>query len=165
MGQAVFDANSAQIEFMNNTIKIRQEDPSQRRDFLILKSWSGALLALLSVLTSLYAVTRLLPAIYASNCHVEGSWNLSRYPGATFALVEALTSLAFLALLLHAVILSVLLGYVPKFFLRTVPMSLKQFRRRLREKWNPKSAWRPNNFVNFEENICNSSRSQSASSI
>lgn len=134
MGQSVFDANGAQIEFMNNTIKIKREDPSQRRDFIILKSWTGVLLGLCSVMCAIFSLVRLLPAIYGSSCHIAGTWNLSRYPGATFALIESLTSLTFLALLLLAAILSVILDYVPRFFLRTVPQSMRKCRRRVRDK-------------------------------
>ena len=86
MGQSAFDENCAQIEFMNNTIKIRREDPCQRRDNMIFHSWSGLLLGLASVTCALFSLIRLLPAIYASSCHIAGTWNLSRYPGATFAL-------------------------------------------------------------------------------
>ena len=146
MGQSVFDANSAQIEFMNNTIKIKREDPSQRRDFIILKSWTGALLGICSVMCTIFSLVRLLPAIYGSGCHIAGTWNLSRYPGATFALIESLTSLAFLALLILAAFLSVILDYIPRFFLRTVPQSMRHCRRRMHQKWNPKMAWTPNSF-------------------
>ena len=128
---------------MNNTIKIRREDPCQRRDFIILKSWSGALLSFCSVMCALFSLLKLLPAIYASSCHIAGTWNLSRYPGATFALIESLTSLAFLALLILASALTVMLDYVPRFFLRTIPKSMKHCKRRLRAKWNPKTAWTP----------------------
>ena len=121
MGQSAFDENCAQIEFMNNTIKIRREDPCQRRDNMIFHSWSGLLLGLSSVTCALFSLTRLLPAIYASSCHIAGTWNLSRYPGATFALIESLTSLTSLALLILAAILTVILDYVPRFFLRTIP--------------------------------------------
>ena len=58
-----FDKN-AQIEFMNNKIKIRRADPSLYRDHLILKSSSGALLGLCSVMCVLFSIFKLLPAIY-----------------------------------------------------------------------------------------------------
>ena len=137
---------------MNNTIKIRREDPCQRRDFLILKSWSGALLGLLSVLSTLFALTKLLPTIYSSSCHIEGSWNLSRYPGATFALIESLASLTFLVMLLQAAFLTFTLDYVPRLFLRTIPHSLKQCNGRISALWNSKQAWVPNNFESFDDN-------------
>ena len=99
MSQSAFDTG-AQIEFMNNTIKIKREDPSKKRDHLILKSFTGVLLSLLSVFCAVFSLTMLLPAVYTSTCHKEGTWNLSSYPGATFAIVESLTNITFLALLL-----------------------------------------------------------------
>jgi len=58
-----FDPN-AQTEFMNNKIKIRRADPTKLRDYLILKSSSGALLGLCSIMCVLFSIFKLLPAIY-----------------------------------------------------------------------------------------------------
>ena len=46
---------------------------------------------------------------------------MSKYPGASFALIESLISLSFLALLIIAAILTIILDYVPRLILRTLP--------------------------------------------
>ena len=138
-----FDKN-AQIEFMNNKIKIRRADPSLYRDHLILKSSSGALLGLCSVMCVLFSIFKLLPAIYQPGCHTKHTWSMSKYPGASFALFEALTSLAFLSLLVIAALLSAVITYVPIFFLRTIPSSCNKLRRRLSEGLDTQKAWKPN---------------------
>jgi len=138
-----FDLN-AQIEFMNNTIKIKREDPSKLRDQLILNSWTGAILALCSIMCVIFSLLKLLPAIYSSGCHTKHTWSMSKYPGASFALIEALISVAFLALLAIAAVLTFVIDYVPRFFLRTLPRSFKYFKRRIANSWDPKNAWKPN---------------------
>lgn len=66
---SAFSGGNPSIEFLNNKIKIRSEDPRKRRDLLILKSWTGALLGLCSVVSALFSLFKLLPAIYRSSCH------------------------------------------------------------------------------------------------
>lgn len=141
-----FDGTAPQIEFMNNTIKIRSEDPFIVRDNLILKSWTGALLGFCSVMSALFAATKLLPALYGSSCHAKNTWYLSKYPGATFALVESLTSISFLALLLVALMLMGLLDYLPRFCLQTLPTKCRKCRRRMSQNCNPDKVWQPNVF-------------------
>ena len=67
--ESAFESGNPQIEFMNNKIKIRKEDPCRKRDLLFLKSWTGSLLGLISVMSCLFSLFKLLPAIYASSCH------------------------------------------------------------------------------------------------
>jgi len=97
------------ITFTNNKIKIRKQDPRKQRDELILKSWTGGLLSFCSIMGAVFSLYKLLPAIYSNGCHHRHSWAMSAYPGATFALIESLISLACLALLIVAVSLTALL--------------------------------------------------------
>lgn len=68
-----FDPN-AQIEFMNNTIKIRRDDPRRLRDDILLNSSTGALLAICSIMGTLFSMFSLMPAIYSMSCHSKHSW-------------------------------------------------------------------------------------------
>ena len=101
--------NAGGIEFTNNKIKIRKQDPRKKRDELILKSWTGGLLSFCSIMGATFSLYKLLPAIYSNGCHHRHSWAMSAYPGATFALIESLISLSCLALLLVAASLTALL--------------------------------------------------------
>ena len=130
---------------MNNKVKIKKEDPRRQRDTLILKSWTGALLGICSIMCALFSLFKLLPAIYASNCHIEHSWSANRYPGASFALIESLVNISFLGLLLIGGTLTVVLDYIPRFFLRTLPTKYKHFARRLRNTCDKDKAWKPKN--------------------
>ena len=143
---SAFDGGSTQIEFIGNTIKIRREDPRRQRDQLILKSWTGALLAICSVMGALFSLVKLMPAIYGSKCHLKNSFSISKYPGASFALAESLVSVTCLALLALAALLTFALDFVPRFFLRTVPRSVSRCRRRLNARLYPESAWKPNSY-------------------
>ena len=144
---AAFTGGNPSIEFLNNKIKIRSEDPCKRRDLLILKSWTGALLGLCSVISALFSLVKLLPAIYRSSCHLKDTWSMSQYPGATFALIESLTSLACLLLLAVAGTLTLVLAHVPTFLLRTVPRSCFRCRRRVAQCCNKDKKWKPNTFA------------------
>mmetsp|Transcript_40359 Transcript_40359/g.52891 ORF Transcript_40359/g.52891 Transcript_40359/m.52891 type:complete len:162 (+) Transcript_40359:424-909(+) len=135
------------IEFLNNKIKIRSEDPCRRRDLLILKSWTGALLGLCSVMSALFSLFQLLPAIYRSTCHLKDTWSMSQYPGATFALIESLTSLSCLLLLVVAATLTVLLAKVPIFLLRILPNWCLRCRRSCSKCFSKEPRWQPNTFV------------------
>lgn len=127
---SAFDSGNPQIEFMNNKIKIRKEDPCRQRDLLFLKSWTGALLGLVSVMSTLFSCFKLLPAVYASSCHQKRTWSVSYYPGVQLATIESLTSITCLSLLLVAACLTVLLDYMPKFFLKRIPEAYRRIRRR-----------------------------------
>ena len=129
--QEFLQSGSPGIEFSNNKIKIRKENPCKLRDTLILKSCTGALLGLCSVTGALFSLCKLLPAIYTNACHWKHSWVLTAYPGATFALIESLISISCLALLLVAVLLTAILGCMPRFFLHTLPSSCRRCRRRV----------------------------------
>ena len=142
-----FQGGNAQIEFMNNTIKIKKEDPCLQRDNLILNSCNGYLLAACSIMCSVYSMVNLLPAIYASSCHQKHTWSISKYPGASFALIDTLIGLSFLALLATAAALSIILDYIPRLFLQALPQSIKRCKRRLYQSWNPKKAWKPDTYV------------------
>lgn len=76
------------------------------------------------------------------NCHSKHSWSRSQYPGVSFALTEALLSISCLTLLLFAAVLTFLLDYLPRLFLRTIPSKLRACRRRL----DKKNAWKPLNY-------------------
>ena len=143
---------------MNNTIKIKRDDPRRQRDQLILNSWTGAILSLCSVMAALFSCFSLLPAIYSLSCHSKHSWSRSHYPGASFALTEALISISFLALLLFAAILTFVLDYFPKFFLRTLPRKCRQYKRRVESQFDRSKLWKPTNyFVDYGiENLSNS---------
>jgi hypothetical protein len=92
-----------------------------------------------------------MPAIYASHCHTKNTWSMSRYPGATFALVESLISITCLALLIQASALSVIIDYVPRFFLRTIPRASSRLWQRMAGFWDPESNWKPNCYAaNYE---------------
>ncbi len=67
--QDFLQSGSPGIEFSNNKIKIRKENPCKKRDTLILKSCTGALLGLSSVTGALFSLFKLLPAIYTNACH------------------------------------------------------------------------------------------------
>lgn len=144
---AAFGGGNPSIEFLNNKIKIRSEDPRKRRDLLILKSWTGALLGLCSVISALFSLFKLLPAIYRSSCHSKGTWSVSQYPGATFAAIESLTSLACLLLLAVAGALTLALAHVPTFLLRTMPLACSRCRRRVALCCNKDKRWKPNTFA------------------
>ena len=143
MSSVSFDDGSAQVEFINNKIQIKREDPCLKRDQLILNSVTGVLLALSSISCAVFSLIKLLPAMYSSSCHTKNTWAMSAYPGANFALIESLISIAFLALLIQAAIFTVILSYVPKFFLRTVPTSIKHYNSRMHSYWDPTKAWKP----------------------
>ena len=142
-----FAGSSPQIEFTNNTIKIRKDDPFKKRDRLILNSWTGALLALCSIVCTLFSMMRLLPAVYGSGCHAKKTWSMSVYPGATFAIVESLTSISCLVLLALAGLLTFALDYIPRFFLRTLPKACSICRRKMGNACNPSKKWKPNQYT------------------
>ena len=52
-------------------------------------------------------------------------------------------SISCLALLLLAALLTFLLDYLPKFFLRTLPEASNKFSRRWQRWWRPEQAWKP----------------------
>ena len=81
-------------------------------------------------MSALFSLFMVLPAIYSSGCHAKATWSLSKYPGATFATFECLISLSCLALLLLAAVLTWILNYVPRLFLRTLPAKYLKARRR-----------------------------------
>lgn len=141
------DSTQPSIVFNNNKIKIRTQDPCRRRDLLILKSWTGALLGLCSIMSAFFSLIKLMPAIYRSSCHQRHTWTMSQYPGATFALLESLASLACLGLLFIAVFLNFILAEVPKFFLRSVPRAYKSCRIGCSRCWNKDKQWKPNTYM------------------
>lgn len=127
---------------MNNTIKIKRDDPRRQRDQLLLKSSTGFLLALFSIMATLFSFFYLLPAVYSMSCHSKHFWFKSQYPGVSFALTEALMSISCLCLLIFATVLTFLLEYLPRFFLRTLPSKFRHCKRRI----DKKNAWKPNSY-------------------
>lgn len=55
-------------------------------------------------------------------------------------------SISCLGLLLFGATLTFIFDYFPRLFLRTVPARWRQYRRRINDKMNPYTAWKPNNY-------------------
>ena len=94
-------------------------------------------------MASLRIILRLLPIFYQSNCHVPLTLTQSNFPGATFAVTEALMSLMAMACLLQITFLTIFLRYVPCFFLRALPKVYKRCCRRVNE-IGSQETWQPN---------------------
>ena len=69
---------------------------------------------------------------------------MSSYPGASFAISDALLSLACLSILLLITFLTVVLRTVPRCCLRTLPNLYKRCCRRVGELSSSEQAWKPN---------------------
>ena len=88
---------NGQFEFKNNQVVPKSDD--SWREQMALKSWNGVLLAICSVMSTLRIIFRLLPIFYQSSCHVPLTLTQSNFPGATFAVTEAILSLVTMAIL------------------------------------------------------------------
>ena len=88
---------NGQFEFKNNQVVPKNDD--SWREQMALKSWNGVLLSVCSVMSTLRIIFRLLPIFYQSSCHVPLTLTQSNFPGATFAVTEAIMSLTVMAIL------------------------------------------------------------------
>ena len=123
----------SQLQFINNQVSLKKENPQKIRDGLLLWSWSGILLAICSVASVVNASYKLLPIFYQSNCHVPRTLAISSYPGASLAILDAWISLAFFVLLKIGTVLVFVLTFLPDCMLKKLPRCLRHSRRRMRE--------------------------------
>ena len=130
------------IEFANNQVVPKKNETW--REQLTLMSWNGVLLALCSLMGALRVIFRLLPIFYQSNCYVSQTMTMSTFPGASFAIFDAVMSLACLCVLLQITFLTLIFRTVPGFILRTLPHLYKRCCRRVEESVSSEPQWKPN---------------------